>query len=214
MKRLLIILLASVLLVACGKKDVEETKEIDELDVETEEVTEEESVDEASESTDTEDENEVNSDSSQSKGKQSSKGKTQTQNKGSNKSDKGNKNESNQNQEAAKQESVDQVAKKVITSQNSGDYATLKKYLAKNVKLNEAKKELTISDVEYPGQVELISGMKKEDIEHRFTNDDDPKNVIVGYAAIDYEAEMSYTIEMTFIPDGNLWKLKNMQINK
>lgn len=192
MKRLVIILFAAVLLVACGKKDVEDVKEVDEVEV-NEETEETREVDEKTE-------------------KETHSGTSETEEKDSSKQA-GDKDRSKQESES-KKESVDEVAKKVIDAQNTGDYATLKKYLAKNIKLDENKKELSISDVEYPGQVELLSGMKEEDIEHRFTNDDDLDNVIVGYAATDYEAEMSYTIEMTFIPDGNSWKLKNMQINK
>ena len=112
-----------------------------------------------------------------------------------------------------KNEKVEEAANNIIWAQNNRDYKVLEGYLGQNITLNKTNNTLKITNVDYPQEAELLKGIKKEDLEHRFT-EKDGNDYIVGFAALDHDREMSYTIDLTMRVGENSWKMLNMQINK
>src|SRR5699024_5464508 len=97
---------------------------------------------------------------------------------------------------AEKNEKVEVATENIIWAQNDRDYATLKGYLGQNITLDEKNKLLKITNVDYPHEAELLEGIKKKNLEHRFT-EEKGNDRIVGFAVTDYETELSYTIDFT-----------------
>ncbi len=112
-----------------------------------------------------------------------------------------------------KDENIEQAAENIIWAQNNRDYKVLEGYLGQNITLNKNNNTLKITNVDYPQEAELVKGIKQEDLEHRFT-EKTGKDHIVGFAAIDHDREMSYTIDLTMRLGEDSWKMLNMQINK
>src|SRR5699024_11468979 len=72
---------------------------------------------------------------------------------------------------AEKNEKVEVATENIIWAQNERDYATLKGYLGQNITLDEKNKLLKITNVDYHHEAELLEGIKKENLEHRFTEE-------------------------------------------
>src|SRR5699024_7091768 len=114
---------------------------------------------------------------------------------------------------AEKNEKVEVATENIIWAQNDRDYSTLKDYLGQNITLDEKNNLLKITNVDYPHEAELLEGIKKENLEHRFT-EEKGNDRIVGFAVTDYETELSYTIDFTMRGGKDSWKMLYMHINK
>lgn len=201
MKRLIIlILLVGVLLVACNssKEETEETKE----QVETEEETDKKKKDSIAQS----------KDESVKEKEPTEENKKDSDEKSTSEINKTSKNEFDE-KPIVKNEKVEVTAEKIIWAQNNRDYKELESYLGQNITLNKNNNTLKITNVDYPHEAKLLIGIEKENLEHRFTHDSG-QDTIVGFAVIDQEKEMSYTIDLTMRVGKDSWKVLNMQINK
>lgn len=109
---------------------------------------------------------------------------------------------------------VKEIAEDIIWAQVNKDYSYLKSVVADGVTVNENNNTLSFNTKEATHTFDFLSGVKEKDLEFRFVDGEDSEQAIVGYAAIDYENEYSYVVEMIFnLVDGN-WKLTSMDINK
>ena len=236
MKRLIMLILLMTALVACGQEenveeneapDVEKTEEAEsktneENNAEDEKETNNETGNEATEekndqdiSKDSED-NEVHKENnSKEKNNDSNKDKSEEQNSNNETVEKPAEkpSEKPEKEPTEKNEKVEVATEKIIWAQNDRDYSTLKGYLGQNITLDEKNNMLNITNVDYPHEAELLEGIKKENLEHRFT-EEKGNDRIVGFAVTDYETEMSYTIDFTMRVGKDSWKMLNMQINK
>lgn len=210
MKRLLILFLLIGVLIACSSNKDEVEK--DSTDKENETVNEEETeqnkavpVEKEEQKTET---NQNNDDKPVEKSNKDSKEKNTEAKENKPKQDK-----EAEKKPAEKNEKVEEAATNIIWAQNNRDYKVLEGYLGQNITLNQKNNTLNITNVDYPHEAELLKGIKKEDLEHRFT-EKQGKDHIVGFAAKDHERDMSYTIDLTMRVGKDSWKMLNMQINK
>lgn len=221
MKRLIILMVLMAILVACGStKDTEkeetdepvvkETEEKDETKEEQkeEEKDEEKKEQEGQEESKEEPKEEAEDEPVHKENNQTDDDKQATEENTDPKTDK-----KPEKAPEVKNEKVEVAAENIIQAQNNRDYATLKGYLGQNITLNEKNNTLKITNVDYPHEAELLSDIKTENIEHRFTQKSG-KDHIVGFAVTDYETELSYTIDFTMRVGKDSWKMLNMQINK
>lgn len=221
MKRLIILMVLMAILVACGStKDTEkeetdepvvkETEEKDETKEEQkeEEKDEEKKEQEGQEESKEEPKEEAEDEPVHKENNQTDDDKQATEENTDPKTDK-----KPEKAPEVKNEKVEVAAENIIQAQNNRDYATLKGYLGQNITLNEKNNTLKITNVDYPHEAELLSDIKTENIEHRFTQKSG-KDHIVGFAVTDYETESSYTIDFTMRVGKDSWKMLNMQINK
>lgn len=102
----------------------------------------------------------------------------------------------------------------VFEAMEKEDYDFLQSILSKGSSLSVEEKLFTFENVGYPHEQEFITNESAAEIEHRYTNDEDPEKVIVGFAAIDYVNEYSYVIDMEYIIEDNVWKMNDMDVNK
>ena len=198
MKRLVILILVMTALVACGQ---EENNREDEA---TEENTNQ---DISKGSEDNEVHIEKNNDSNKDKSEEQNSNNETVEKPAEKPSEKPEK------EPAEKNEKVEVATENIIWAQNDRDYSTLKDYLGQNITLDEKNNLLKITNVDYPHEAELLEGIKKENLEHRFT-EEKGNDRIVGFAVTDYETELSYTIDFTMRVGKDSWKMLNMQINK
>lgn len=242
MKRLIMLILLMTALVACGQEEnVEENEAPDEEKTEeAESKANEENNAEDEKETNNETENETpeeKKDKDISKGSEDNKvhkennskeknndnNKDKSEEKNNNKEQNSNNNsvekpaekstEKPEKEPTEKNEKVEVATENIIWAQNDRDYSTLKGYLGQNITLDEKNNLLKITNVDYPHEAELLEGIKKENLEHRFT-EEKGNDRIVGFAVTDYETEMSYTIDFTMRVGKDSWKMLNMQINK
>src|SRR5690625_1395347 len=236
MKRLIMLILLMTALVACGQEenveeneapDVEKTEEAEsktneENNAEDEKETNNETGNEGTEekkeqdkSKDKEDNEEHKENNSKEKNNDSNKDKSEKKNSNNETDEKPAEkpSEKPEKEPTEKNEKVEVATENIIWAQNDRDYATLKGYLGQNITLDEKNNLLKITNVDYPHEAELLEGIKKENLEHRFT-EEKGNDRIVGFAVTDYETELSYTIDFTMRVGKDSWKMLNMQINK
>src|SRR5699024_4593504 len=106
---------------------------------------------------------------------------------------------------AEKEEKVEVATENIIWAQNDRDYSTLKNYLGQNITLEKKNKMLKITNIDNSHETELLEVIKKENLEHRFT-EEKGNDRIVGFAVTDYETELSYTIDFTMRVGKDSWK--------
>src|SRR5690625_1238549 len=236
MKRLIMLILLMTALVAYGqeenveeneapdgeKKEEAERKTNKENKAEKEKETNNETGNEATEekndqdiSKDSEDNQVYKENNSKEKNNDSNKDKSEEQNSNNETVEKPAEkpSEKPEKEPTEKNEKVEVATENIIWAQNDRDYATLKGYLGQNITLDEKNNLLKITNVDYPHEAELLEGIKKENLEHRFT-EEKGNDRIVGFAVTDYETELSYTIDFTMRVGKDSWKMLNMQINK
>ena len=231
MKRLIMLILVMTALVACGQEeneapDVEKTEEAEsktnkENNREDEKETKNETENGATEENNNQDiskgseDNEVhiekNNDNNKDKSEEQNSNNETVEKPAEKPSEK--PSEKPEKEPAEKNEKVEVATENIIWAQNDRDYATLKGYLGQNITLDEKNKLLKITNVDYPHEAELLEGIKKENLEHRFT-EEKGNDRIVGFAVTDYETELSYTIDFTMRVGKDSWKMLNMQVNK
>lgn len=109
---------------------------------------------------------------------------------------------------------VKDVATDIIWAQINKDYDYLKSVASEGVTVNEKNNTVVFNNKEASHTFEFLTGIEKEDLEFRFVEGEDSDRAIVGFAAIDYENEYSYVIEMILNQVNGAWKLTAMDINK
>jgi|GEM_PF-4377315 len=206
MKRLVILILVMTALVACGQ---EENNREDETENEATEENNNQDISKGSE--DNEVHIEKNNDSNKDQSEEQNSNNETVEKPAEKPSEK--PSEKPEKEPAEKNEKVEVATENIIWAQNDRDYATLKGYLGQNITLDEKNKLLKITNVDYPHEAELLEGIKKENLEHRFT-EEKGNDRIVGFAVTDYETELSYTIDFTMRVGKDSWKMLNMQVNK
>lgn len=125
--------------------------------------------------------------------------------------------EENNSQEANEgnvEEDLVALTKKIFTAQNNYDYDFLASVLSKGSKLDKENNKFIFENVTYPHEQELLTEENAGNLEFRYTHENNPDSMIVGFAAIDYENESSYVIDFEFIREDGKWKMNDMDINK
>src|SRR5699024_7817324 len=112
-----------------------------------------------------------------------------------------------------KNEKVEVATENIIWAQNDRVYSSLKDYLVQNITLDKKNNRLKIKNVDYTHEAELLEVIKKENLEHRFTEEKGNER-LVGFAVTDYETELSFTNDFTMRVGKDSLKMLNMQINK
>lgn len=122
---------------------------------------------------------------------------------------------SNENKPTLQQkENVKDMATNIVWAQMDHDYSYLKSVLDDNVTLDETSNTIKFNTKEASHTFDFLTGVEKDDLEVRFVDGEETDRAIVGLAAIDYENEYSYVIEMIFNDIDGKWKLVSMDINK
>lgn len=109
---------------------------------------------------------------------------------------------------------IQDIATDVIWAQMDEDYSYLKSVAGDGVTVNEENNTIDFNTDEATHTFDFLTGIEKDDLEFRFVDGEDTDRAIVGFAAIDYENEYSYVIEMIFNDVDGDWKLTGMDINK
>lgn len=102
----------------------------------------------------------------------------------------------------------------IFKAMDEGNSDFLTAILSTGSKVHPAEKMFTFENVLYPHEQDFITSKNGEDLEYRYTNAEDPDAVIIGFAAVDYENEYSYVIDIEFIKEDGVWKMNDMDINK
>lgn len=195
MRKFIVVLgVALLFLVACDEDTVQMND--DELDKEQPQI-ENENIDEESEG--------VSEDSDQN----SSENESANDNASINE-----ENEKEDEPQLEEQEDVKDVAENIIWAQVDQDYDYLASVAADGVTVNKEDNTIDFDTSESTHTFDFLTGIEKEDLEFRFVDGEDTDRAIVGFAAIDYEKEYSYVVEMILIDVNGSWKLLNMDINK
>lgn len=121
---------------------------------------------------------------------------------------------SDENKSEPEKTNVEDVATDVIWAQIDEDYTYLKSVVGDGVTVNADNNTIEFNTEEASHTFEFLTGIKEEDLEFRFVEGEDSDRAIIGFAAIDYENEYSYVIEMIFNNIDGVWKLVGMDINK
>lgn len=126
-----------------------------------------------------------------------------------------NENDKDQSEKSEKptEEQLTELGFNIFEAQRNEDYNYLKEVLSKGSSLNKENKSFTFENVTYPHEQKFIQA-NKDDIEFRYTHEENAETFIVGFAVIDYEAESSFTIDFQFMKQDGEWKMNDMDMNK
>jgi len=102
----------------------------------------------------------------------------------------------------------------IFAAQRNLDYDYLESVLSEGSTLDKDKKMFTFNNVKYPHEQELLDEIQEDHLEYRYINDENEDYIIVGFAAIDYENESSFTIDFQYIKENGEWKMNDMDVNK
>lgn len=205
MKRLTILSLFILLLAACNSP--QESSPTEDAKAGHEEMTEEEQG-ETEESTESEEskENEESAEQDETESLEEEPPVKQEENNNSSKAD-------DQTEASGEEELID-LTHEIFDAQNEKDYEFLQSILSKGSKLDEENDKFIFENVTYPHEQEFLTEEDIGELEFRYTHEEDADATIVGYAAVNYETESSFTIDFQFIREDGNWKMNDMDINK
>lgn len=123
-------------------------------------------------------------------------------------------NENNEQPADNDSQTVQDIGENIIWAQMDEDYSYLKSIVAEGVTVNEDNNTIEFNTDEATHTFEFLTGVEEDDLEFRFVDGEDTDQAIAGFAAIDYENEYSYVVEMIFNNVNGDWKLTSMDINK
>lgn len=124
------------------------------------------------------------------------------------------KSSDNKGNEKSTEDQLVDVTYDIFAAQRKLDFDYLESVLSKGSKIDRDKKVFIFNNVKYPHEQEILDGIKEEHLEYRYTHEEDKDSIIVGFAAIDYENESSFTIDFQYIKENGNWKMNDMDINK
>lgn len=101
------------------------------------------------------------------------------------------------------------LAYDILEAQVNKDYAFLKDIASNEMKVDESKNRLIFDGF----ALDFFTEEDLGDIEYRFTHEDEGK-LYVGLASVDYEKESSFVLEFQFIEEESRWKLAYLDMNK
>src|SRR5699024_10609571 len=102
---------------------------------------------------------------------------------------------------------------KILEAQREYDYDYLTSVLSDGSELDQENNTFTFNNVAYPHDQEFLE-VAEDDLEFRYSHEEEDGIIIVGFAAIDYENESSFVIDFEFVLDGNEWMMNDMDVNK
>lgn len=123
------------------------------------------------------------------------------------------KTSNNDDEEKSTEQILKEKVYKIFAAQREYDYYYLTSVLSDGSELDKDNNLFTFNNVTYPHDQEFLDEVAEDDLEFRYTHEEDDGVVIVGFAAIDYENESSFVIDFQFVLDGNEWKMNDMDIN-
>ena len=116
-------------------------------------------------------------------------------------------------QEDKHQEIID-LSYDIMKAQDKQDYDFLQSILSSGTKLNKKNNKLKFENVTYPHEQKFLTEKDIGELEFRYTHETDNDSVIVGFGAINYETESSFTIDFEYIRENGNWKMNDMDLNK
>jgi len=119
-----------------------------------------------------------------------------------------------ENEEADKHQELVDLAYDIFEAQNNQDYDFLQSVLSKGTKLDKKNNTFHFENVTYPHDQKFLTEEELGEVEFRYTHEESTDEVIVGFGAINYEEESSFTIDFVFIHEDDTWKMNDMDINK
>ncbi|MEI3605308.1 hypothetical protein SPD48_06345 [Pseudogracilibacillus sp. SE30717A] len=122
--------------------------------------------------------------------------------------------ESTEKKEGDKHEEIVDLAYKVFDAQNKKDYDYLESIISKGTTIEKKNNIFKFNNVTYPHEQPFLTKKDVGELEFRYTHEEKADYVIVGFGAIDYENESSFTIDFEFIKENGKWKMNDMDINK
>lgn len=123
-------------------------------------------------------------------------------------------NENKQVESAEENQSAQSVGEDIIWAQIEQNYDFLNSIIADGVTIDEANNTIEFNTDEASHTFDFLTGIEEDDLEFRFVEGEDTDRAIVGFAAIDYENEYSYVIEMILNNVDGKWELTSIDINK
>src|SRR5690625_3204851 len=120
----------------------------------------------------------------------------------------------NKGNEKSTEDQLVDLTYNIFAAQRNLDYDYLESVLSEGSTLDKDKKMFTFNNVKYPHEQELLDEVQEDHLEYRYINDENEDYIIVGFAAIDYENESSFTIDFQYIKENGEWKMNDMDVNK
>jgi len=124
------------------------------------------------------------------------------------------KSSENKGNEKSTEEQLIDVTYDIFAAQRNLDYDYLESILSEGTTLDRDKNIFNFNNVKYPHEQELLDEVEEEHLEYRFIHEESNDSIIVGFAAIDYETESSFTIDFQYIKENGQWKMNDMDLNK
>src|SRR5690625_2880643 len=124
------------------------------------------------------------------------------------------KSSDNKGNEKSTEDQLVDLTYDIFAAQRNLDYDYLESVLSEGSTLDRDKDMFIFNNVKYPHEQELLSDVKEEHLEFRYINDENEEYTIIGFAAIDYENESSFTIDFQYIHENGKWKLNDMEIGR
>lgn len=116
--------------------------------------------------------------------------------------------------EADKHQELVDLAYDIFDAQDNEDYDFLQSVLSKGTKLDKDNNKFIFENVTYPHEQTFLTDDDLGELEIRYTHEEREDEVIVGFGAINYEEESSFTIDFVFVRENGDWKMNDMDINK
>src|SRR5690625_974480 len=124
------------------------------------------------------------------------------------------KSSENKGNEKSKEEQLIDVTYDIFAAQRNLDYDYLESILSEGTTLDRDKNIFNFNNVKYPHEQELLDEVEEEHLEYRYIHEESNDSIIVGFAAIDYDTESSFTIDFQYIKENSQWKMNDMDLNK
>lgn len=122
--------------------------------------------------------------------------------------------ELSEKKEGVKHEKIVDLAYEVFDAQFNKDYEFLESVISEGTKLDKKNNTFKFENVTYPHEQPLLTEKDVGELEFRFTHEESEDSIIIGFGAINYETESSFTIDVEFIKEDGNWKMNDMDINK
>lgn len=123
-------------------------------------------------------------------------------------------NDNNTSEAGSTEDILTEKVYKILEAQREYDYDYLTSVLSEGSDLDRENNTFTFNNVAYPHDQEFLDEVAEDDLEFRYTHEEEDGIIIVGFAAIDYENESSFVIDFEFVLDGDEWKMNDMDVNK
>src|SRR5690625_798126 len=123
-------------------------------------------------------------------------------------------NDNNTSEAGSTEDILAEKVYKILEAQREYDYDYLTSVLSEGSELDQENNTFTFNNVAYPHDQEFLDEVVEDDLEFRYTHEEEDGIIIVGFAAIDYENESSFVIDFEFVLDGNEWMMNDMDVNK